>query len=41
MTGLVGVNLLFRQRNRKLAIADADGKAFHEFRHGVLAVGSD
>src|SRR5258707_8814402 len=32
--------LLLRQRYRKLAIADADGKAFHEFRHGVLAVGS-
>src|SRR5260370_6220303 len=33
--------LLLRQLSRKLAVADADGKAFHEFRHRVFAVGAD
>jgi len=32
---------LLRERDRELAIADADGKAFREFRHGVFAIGSD
>src|SRR5260370_21374964 len=33
--------LLLRHLRRKLAVADADGKAFHEFRYRVFAVGSD
>jgi hypothetical protein len=32
---------LLRERDRELAVADADGKAFREFRHGVFAIGSD
>src|SRR4051812_26037373 len=35
------VLLLFRQRQRELAVADAAGEAFDEFRHRVLAVGAD
>src|ERR1700731_3940886 len=34
-------SLLLRHLNRKLTVADADGKAFHEFCHRVFAVGSD
>ena len=34
-------SLLLRQRDRKFAVADAGGEAFHEFRHRVLAVGAD
>ena len=33
--------LLLRQRNRKLAVADARGQALDEFRHRVLAIGAD
>src|SRR3954471_24748154 len=33
--------LLLRQRDRKLAVADAHRQAFHEFRHCVLAIGAD
>jgi hypothetical protein len=36
-----GAVLLLRQLNRKLAVADAYGKTFDEFRHRVFAVGSD
>src|ERR1700686_2722232 len=41
MTGFLDANLLLRQRDRKLAVADADRQAFDEFRHRVFAVGSD
>src|SRR6202171_209579 len=41
MTVWLGGSLLLRQHDRKLAIADTDGKAFHEFRYRVFAVGSD
>ena len=33
--------LLLRQPSRKLAVANAHGQAFHEFRHRVLAIGAD
>ena len=33
--------LLLRQRQRKLAVADAGRKAFDEFRHRVFAIGRD
>src|SRR5580658_9336992 len=38
---LPDANLLLCQLNRKLAVADARGKTFDEFRHRVFAVGSD
>ena len=41
MTVLLVANLLLGERDRELAIAEADGKAFREFRHGVFAIGSD
>src|SRR3954468_6120144 len=34
-------DLLLCQRQRELAVADAAGEAFDEFRHRVLAVGAD
>src|ERR1700686_3773761 len=37
----LGALLLLRERRRKLAVANAAGKAFHEFGHGVFAVGAD
>src|ERR1700676_5294051 len=41
MTVLLEVKFLLRQLNRKLAVADAEGRALHEFRHRVFAVGYD